>query len=785
MAAKNRQTLIDRTRTGKPWVSGDLADLVDTIFAIDLATNRKIGAIESSIKNVSTTINNPATDPFADLPGFGFLTKSNDGKWGFDASSYITKEFADSWYARKEHSHSHASIKGRSAADSHPFGAISGILLANQFPTLSGDVENTEIATTVIGIGGFSIPTLGATAGFLRWSGSGWVLDAGSSGGGAHNDLSGRSDPSCHPFTALSGILESTQFPALTGDVANTALATTVNGLKGYVLPTLGAAANLRWSGSAWTMDANSYALASSLSAYAPLEALSNYVLKTGDTMTGTLYAPSVSLTGALSLPTWDIATNVSNEMVFKKSGSVKVWFKTADIVTSMNLLPNGPGQTLGGSGTEWNARLNSAWIGSSTGMLKTVAGEVQIASESDLPGGPFLHASGGVTNRVAKWTSATALGYGIITDDGDVVHAGTTPSVGRFRSNYAGTKAQLIGNAYSTHWWGIGTSGTTDALVRIGTTDGDGAFNSSPFEFSVLGSLSYNGGTFRDYAGASPTSYSMWYSNSLTPDGQNYSFGMRKDGTNTYVNSLSRVNLNVNDVVIAAITSSGMSIPSLSSGGMVKAVSGTGLLGIAGRSDLPGGPYLPLSAGSGERVTGGLYLDNDFFLDGRAFLGNGDFIVRTGEVIFKIGDGFGWASPSIHFPSVATQYSFRVEGGSRFDGTADFTNPTAGIRTTDIKVGSALQKAPHLYSTSNVLPELGVNEWCFLVCDQPSGMGVFWLTNGTQHVRVRSGGTTTTTNPGGNQVQDSGGAIPVSRTTCILIGPTDSGTIICSLIPF
>lgn len=764
-------------------MSGDLTDLIDTIFAIDLATNRKIGAVEASIKTISTTINAPAVDPFANLPGFGFLTKSNAGEWSFDASEYITKALADSWYSKKDHSHSHASIKGRSAANSHPFSAIGGILLSNQFPPLLGDVENTELSTTVIGIGGYSIPVLGASAGFLRWSGSSWVL-AGSSGSGTHNDLSGRSDPDCHPFTAISGVLQSGQFPSLTGDVSNTTLATTVTGLRGSALPALGSAGNLRWSGSAWTMDATAYATTSSLSAYAPLTALANYVLKAGDTMTGTLYAPSVSLTGALSLPTWDIATNVSNEMVFKKSGTVKAWFKTTDIVTSMNFLPNGPGQTLGDSGTEWNARLSSAWIGSSTGMLKTVAGEVQIASEADLPGGPFLHASGGVTNRVAKWTSATALGYGIITDDGDVVHAGTTPSVGRFRSNYAGTKAQLIGNAHS-YWWGIGTSGTTDALVRIGTTDGDGAFNSSLFEFSVLGSLSYNGGTFRDYAGTSPTSYSMWYSNSLTPNGQNYSFGMKKDGTQTYVNSLSSVNLNVNDLVIAALTSSGMSIPSLSSGGMIKAASGTGLLGIAGRSDLPGGPYLPLSAGSGERVTGGLYLDNDFFLDGRVFLGNGDLIVRTGEVIFKIGDGFGWASPSIHFPSVATQYSFRVEGGSRFDGTADFTNASAAIRTTDIKVGSALQKAPHLYSTSNILPELGVNEWCFLVCDQPSGMGVFWLTNGTQQVRVRSGGGTTTTNQGGNAVEDTGGAIPVSRTTCILIGPTDSGTIVCSFIPF
>jgi hypothetical protein len=318
---------------------------------------------------------------------------------------------------------------------------------------------------------------------------------SGVGGSTVHNSLSGRSDADTHPFTSLTGILGSSQFPTLTGDVANTALATTVNGLKGFVLPTLGAAANLRWSGSAWTMDANSYALVSSLSAYAPLADLSSYVLKAGDTMSGTLYAPSVSLTGALSLPTWDIATNVSNEMVFKKSGTVKVWFKTADIVTSMNLLPNGPGQTLGGSGTEWNARLNSAWIGSSTGMLKTVAGEVQIAGESDLPGGPFLHASGGSTNKVAKWTSPTTLGYGIATDDGTTFSvAGNGSFTGAVDAGNARIQSSAIGTG---GWFGypgkntagayIGSYAFSDGSIRIASQTGQSVSIGSGANYGAL----------------------------------------------------------------------------------------------------------------------------------------------------------------------------------------------------------------------------------------------------------------------------------------------------------
>ena len=49
-----------------------------------------------------------------------------------------------------------------------------------QIVTLSGDVTgsgSTAITVTVVGIKGHTVPTLGATAGGLRWNGTTWVLD--------------------------------------------------------------------------------------------------------------------------------------------------------------------------------------------------------------------------------------------------------------------------------------------------------------------------------------------------------------------------------------------------------------------------------------------------------------------------------------------------------------------------------------------------------------------------------------------------------------------------------
>ena len=48
-----------------------------------------------------------------------------------------------------------------------------------------------------------------------------------------------------------------------------------------------------------------------------------------------------------------------------------------------------------------------------------------------------------------------------------------------------------------------------------------------------------------------------MLYSNSVTPSGTNYSFGFKKDFTNSYVNASAAVNLNINDSPMLIVTSS------------------------------------------------------------------------------------------------------------------------------------------------------------------------------------------------------------------------------------
>lgn len=117
-----------------------------------------------------------------------------------------------------------------------------------------------------------------------------------------------------------------------------------------------------------------------------------------------------------------------------------------------------------------------------STGMLK-------IATSGDLP---FLPASGGSTNRLAKWASSSALGYGIVTDDGDVVYADPgSASGGRFRSRYAGAKATFIGNSnHPTDYWGMGSDGTSSAVLRFGNCDVAGTFNTDPLAVKITGSL-------------------------------------------------------------------------------------------------------------------------------------------------------------------------------------------------------------------------------------------------------------------------------------------------------
>lgn len=219
------------------------------------------------------------------------------------------------------------------------------------------------------------------------------------------------------------------------------------------------------------------------------------------------------------------------------------------------------------------------------------------------------LPASGGTTNRVAKWTSSTTLGSGIITDDGDFVFADPGAATGgRFKSRYAGSKAQLVGNSNAVNWWGVGTDGTTADMVRIGRTTSDGVFVADGFELSVLGNLRLPGCLFRDDVWSSD-GYAI-YASGVTPNNTNASLYLSKNGALTAINGSGSSSLSVDGVAVATAYASGLSIPSLAAGGMLRAAAG-GLLQIAAASDLPGGPYLPLTAGSSKVISGTLYLNN------------------------------------------------------------------------------------------------------------------------------------------------------------------------------
>jgi hypothetical protein len=219
------------------------------------------------------------------------------------------------------------------------------------------------------------------------------------------------------------------------------------------------------------------------------------------------------------------------------------------------------------------------------------------------------LPATGGSSNKLAKWTSASTLGTGIITDDGDFIFADPGAATGgRFKSRYAGSKAQLVGNANSPGWWGIGTDGTTAGMAQIGRVSSDGVFSAGAFEFSVLGSLRLPGCLFRDDVWSSD-GYAI-YASGVTPNNTNASLYLSKNGALTAINGSGSSSLSVDGAAVATAYASGLSIPSLAAGGMLRAAAG-GLLQIAVASDLPGGPYLPLSAGSSKVVTGTLYLNS------------------------------------------------------------------------------------------------------------------------------------------------------------------------------
>lgn len=204
--------------------------------------------------------------------------------------------------------------------------------------------------------------------------------------------------------------------------------------------------------------------------------------------------------------------------------------------------------------------------------------------------------------------------------------------------------------------------------------------------------------------------------------------------------------------------------------------------------STLPGGPYLPLSGGI---VSGLTTFNSGISLDAPITIGTGNFLALVGTgYVMKAGNGTDWDNAILTFQGSTTGAAFRFDGRSQFNRTAEFTNSDPAynngiaLDAANVRVGGMTQVAPHLYTASYILPVMAPKTWCFLVHDSTLSATLYWQTNSAQRVRVRSGAVTTTTLENSN-VGDANGVIPFNYTTCILVGPTVSGSIYCSLILF
>lgn len=144
----------------------------------------------------------------------------------------------------------------------------------------------------------------------------------------------------------------------------------------------------------------------------------------------------------------------------------------------------------------------------------------------------------------------------------------------------------------------------------------------------TMSGDLTIAGCKFRDDVFSS-TGYAI-YPAGVTPSNTNAALYFAKNGTVVGISGSGSASLSINGSPVATATSAGLSIPSLAGGGMVRAAAG-GLLQIAVAADLPGGPYLPLTAGSSKVVTGTLHLANGLQCSGYADL---DDIVQNGDSV-------------------------------------------------------------------------------------------------------------------------------------------------------
>lgn len=705
MAVRTRQTYMDLCRSDRPWRGREMEDLVDKIYDVEEKVDRRYKEQRKEIiDRVSAIEFNPDGD--------GYLQKRK-GKWIFGEPD-ITKKLADEAYAKKGHTHpslsDHNSLYGRDEFNAHPFSSLEGKLLAPQFPDLSGDISNVELNTTVTGIRGFTVP-VPSVAGNLRWSG-GWIIDS-----TAYATTSALGDYVLKAGDTMSGMLSinlTSPSPSLniySASVgASILMSTTASGLNSEI--------GMNTSTASWAFGAmNSAAVSIPVGAFALRGPSKAYFWQTTSLFS---HRTSVETTGSFTAQL-DITSSGSG--IFAPIGRVSSYWASFTVLA--------PG-----------------------GMVKASAstGELGLASESDLPGGPFLHAAGGSTNKIAKWLSATSLGYGIASDDGSTF---SVSGSGSFLGSVTGGVAKL------------GTWSRSTDFAWFGHKDQDGySYGNSGFLQDFLGNVVVCARSFRSIA------LQYYDTNRIVIDGY------------------------------------GVTIPYLASGGIVEAEPGTGLLVLVGASglrkylDMPdsqlvfGSTAFGISSSPRARFYNDeIHMDNEARIrfHSAADLGRGGNIRAkynsaraSAELVIESGsqsDGNGGVRIDVNDGIDITPVVTFEGGGTDYEGPCSIFHENAYFKK-NVNIGSMRNRVPHIYTDSSTLPVLGINEWCFLVCDDPAPTNLRWRTNSTQDVRVRSGGTTYTTAAGGNVVSDSA-AINVNYVTCILIGPTRSDSNICSFIPF
>lgn len=331
---------------------------------------------------------------------------------------------------------------------------------------------------------------------------------------------------------------------------------------------------------------------------------------------------------------------------------------------------------TIGSTGKTFNGAGNVAW---------------SVAEIGALP------ASGGTTNRLVKWASGTAQGLSIASDDGTTFSVAGNVQASKFSATSDGLGENYqVGNDL---WLGDinvgntaqlkGRPDPTKAYLKFGTSGPTVGCGGSGAPFDVIGDLRLPGCLFSDDVFSS-TGYAV-YPSGVTPSNTNAVIYFAKNGTVTGISGSGSASLSINGSPIASATSAGLSIPGLSGSGLIKAGVG-GLLQAAVVADIPGGPYLPLSAGSSKPITGILSLQNNLeIMDGKS-------ITSLGATVLTIGTP--WYGPGILFPWTASTISgidFQVDGRSKFVG---LLNPAGGIAG-DISGGDAPSQGVGEYITS------------------------------------------------------------------------------------